>query len=185
MDEVLYLATNKNFVILNDDKTDFDKEGLKLYAQRRDGVILESDDWQQYTTAFPRTNRPDDAKNITFEEGRGRVGSDEADIAGTVYDAPKPFNTISLANENYASTSFEFVTMPSSDNPLVIINYPDGYTGNVRKATLVSKTKEQVIEEVIEIITPTSEPEPEEEKEPTILDKWKIWLNNLVNSVTE
>ncbi len=166
LDEVLYLATNKNFVILNDDKTDFEKEGLKLYAQRRDGVILESDNWQEYTTAFPRTNRPDDAKNITFEEGRGRVGSDEADIAGTVYDAPKPFSAISLANQNYANVSYEMLTMPSSENPLVIINYPDGYTGNVRKATLVSKTKDQLIEEIEEIITPTPEPEPEPKDEP-------------------
>lgn len=33
---------------------------------------------------------------------------------------------------------------------------------------------------------PIPEPEPEpEEKEPTILDKWKNWLNNLVNDVVE
>ena len=165
LDEVLYLTTNKNFVILNDDKTDFDKEGLKLYAQRRDGVILESDNWQEYTTAFKRTEMPE-GLTLNFEEGRGRVGSDEADIAGTVYDAPKPFDTISLANENYANVDFEMLTMPSSDNPLVIINYPEGYTGNIRRATLVSKTKEQVIEEVIEIITPTPEPEPEPKDEP-------------------
>jgi len=32
---------------------------------------------------------------------------------------------------------------------------------------------------------PTPEPEPEEEKEPTALDKLKIWLNNVMKSVTE
>ena len=39
------------------------------------------------------------------------------------------------------------------------------------------------------VVTPPEtehEPEEKEEKaEPTILDKWKTWLNNLVNSVTE
>ena len=32
---------------------------------------------------------------------------------------------------------------------------------------------------------PAVVPEPEEEKEPTILDKWKSWLNNIVKEVTE
>jgi len=37
------------------------------------------------------------------------------------------------------------------------------------------------------ILEPEPEPElePEEEKEPTILDKWKHWLNNLMKDVTE
>ncbi len=138
LDEVLYLTTNKTYVVLNDDKDDFDKTDLKLYALRRDGVILESDDWQEYTTAFPRSTA-----NINFEEGRGAVGDDSANIAAIVYDAPKPFNTISLANENFANVSFEFVAMPSNISPLVLINYPDGYTGNIRTATLASMTKEE------------------------------------------
>ena len=35
------------------------------------------------------------------------------------------------------------------------------------------------------VTPPEPEPESEEEGEPKILDKWKMWLNNLVNSVTE
>ena len=34
------------------------------------------------------------------------------------------------------------------------------------------------------VVTETN-PEPEEGKEPTILDKWKLWLNNLMSTVTE
>ena len=141
LDEVLYLTTNKTYVILTDDKQDFDKTDLKLYALRRDGVILQSDNWQEYTTAYSRNNVPAEEGTITFEEGRGALGSDNADIAGQVYDAPKPFNTISLANQNYANVNFAFTQMPSSNNPLVLINYPDGYTGNIRTATLASMTK--------------------------------------------
>ena len=34
-------------------------------------------------------------------------------------------------------------------------------------------------------VEPEPEPEPEEEEEPTILDKWRGWLNNLMKTVTE
>ena len=34
-------------------------------------------------------------------------------------------------------------------------------------------------------VEPEPEPEPEEEEEPTILDKWRGWLNNLMKMVTE
>ena len=169
LDEVLYLTTNKNYVILNDDKTDFDKDGLKLYGLRRDGVILSSD-WQTYDTAFQRTSLPGDAKNITFEEGRGALGSDDAAIAAEVFDARKPFEIISLANRNFENVSYELLQMPSGNNPIVAVHYPDGYTGNVRSVTLFSKTKEQVIEEATNPEpapapqpTPTPAPAPEEE----------------------
>ena len=34
-------------------------------------------------------------------------------------------------------------------------------------------------------VEPEPEPEPEKEEEPTILDKWRGWLNNLMKTVTE
>ena len=34
-------------------------------------------------------------------------------------------------------------------------------------------------------VEPEPEPELEEDKEPTILDKWRGWLNNLMKTVTE
>ncbi len=167
LDEVLYLTANKNYVILNDDKTDFDKDGLKLYGLRRDGVILSSD-WQTYDTAFQRTSLPEDAKNITFEEGRGALGPDDAAIAAEVFDARKPFEIISLANRNFENVTYELLQMPSGNNPIVAVHYPDGYTGNVRSATLFSKTKEQAIEGVTNTEPapapqPTPAPAPEEE----------------------
>lgn len=80
---------------------------------------------------------------VAETQGRGdNLGTDE-NLIWNVYDAKKPFETISLANENYAETSFEFIQMPSSNNPMVLIHYPDGYTGNVRTATLASMTKEE------------------------------------------
>ena len=153
LDEVLYLTSNKTYVLLEQDEEgnniDFNKDGLVLYALRRDGVILESDDWQTYTKAYPRST-----VNINFEQGRGgNIGIDE-NIVWNVYDARKPFNLISLANENYMATSFEFMQMPSSNNPLVAIHYPDGYTNAIRTTTLATMTKDQ--EQIPE------EPEPED-----------------------
>ena len=163
LDEVLYLTANKNVVILSDDKTDFDKEGLKLYGLRRDGVVLESD-WKTYNTAFTRTSKPDQ----NFEEGRGSLGDDTIDMAALVFDAPKPFEVISLANKNFENVSYEFLPMPSGNDPLVAVHYPDGYTGNIRSTTLIAKTKEKIIEEVIEeIVDPTPEPQPEPQPDPT------------------
>ena len=169
LDEVLYLTSNKSKVLLNEDKTDFDKTGLKLYGLRRDGVILESD-WQNYNTAFKRTETPE-GTNISFEEGRGALGPDDAAIAATVFDAPKPFSTISLANQNFANVDYEFLSMPSSDNPLIVVHYPDGYTGNIRNTTLISMTIEDIIEEITPDPEPAKpepakpEPEPEDELE--------------------
>ena len=162
LDEVLYLTSNKSKVLLEQDEegnnTGFDKTGLKLYGLRRDGVILEAD-WQDYNTAFKRTETPE-GTNISFEEGRGALGPDDAAIAPTVFDAPKPFNTISLANENFANVDYEFLTMPSSDNPLIIVHYPDGYTGNIRNTTLVSMLYEPEPEPIPD--PEPSSPEPEE-----------------------
>ncbi|MBO7561039.1 leucine-rich repeat protein [Candidatus Saccharibacteria bacterium] len=165
LDEVLAITVNRNVVILNDDKTDFDKTGLKLYAQRRDGVILEAD-WKDYNTAFTRINRPEEARDISFEEGRGRVGSDEADIASEIFDAPKPFDAISLTNRNFENVDYELLQMPSGNNPLAVVHYPDGYTGNIRSTTLVTKTVAEIIEEVIPDPEPAPDPEPKPEPEP-------------------
>ncbi len=64
LDEVLYITSNRRYVVLNDAKNDFDKTGLQLYALRRDGVILQSNEWLIYTTAYPRSAAP----NIVFDE---------------------------------------------------------------------------------------------------------------------
>ncbi|MBO7560877.1 leucine-rich repeat protein [Candidatus Saccharibacteria bacterium] len=160
LDEVLYLTSNKSKVLLEQDEEGnnigFDKTGLKLYGLRRDGVILESD-WQNYNTAFKRTETPE-GTNISFEEGRGALGPDDAAIAATVFDAPKPFNTISLANQNFANVDYEFVAIASNNNPLIVVHYPDGYTGNIRNTTLVSTTVQEITEDI-------TDPEPEEELE--------------------
>ena len=159
LDEVLYLTSNKSKVLLEQDEegnnTGFDKTGLKLYGLRRDGVILESD-WQDYNTAFKRTETPEGI-NISFEEGRGALGPDDAAIAATVFDAPKPFNAISLANQNFANVDYEFMQIPSSDNPLIIVHYPDGYTGNIRTVTLTSYRRGEEPQILI--------PQPEDELE--------------------
>ena len=124
LDEVLYLTSNKPTVLLSDDESDFDKSDLIVYGLRRDGLVLESDEWAQYDgVVYPRSARP-----LTFEKMAATVAADPA--FGTVYDTPVPLNELSIGNENFAAIDFAIV--PATDDPAVrIVNivYTDGYTG--------------------------------------------------------
>ena len=123
LDEVIYLTSNNPTVLINEDSTDFDKSDLIIYGLRRDGVVLESDSWQQFDgKVYARSAKP-----LTFEKMAATIAADPA--FGTVYDTPVPINELSLENENFANIGFELV--PSEDDPsirVVNIIYTDAYT---------------------------------------------------------
>ena len=155
LDEVLYITSNKKYVVLTDDKQDFDKTGLHLYAMRRDGVILESDEWLVYTTAYTREERPE-----IFGEGRGALyGDEEMDV----YDAEKPFNLISLTNRNFEATTFELVAVEGKKNPELRIHYTDGYTVAIRDTAPDTLTKEEEEELLRPPVDPTDEEKPKDD----------------------
>ena len=124
LDEVLYLTSNKPRVELNDDESDFDKSNLVVYGLRRDGVILQSDNWGEFDgVAYPRND-----SDLVFE--KMDAGIEEDPIAGAVYDTPVPMNLLSLANENFANIDFDLIRDPDDqDVRLVNIIYTDAYTG--------------------------------------------------------
>lgn len=123
LDEVIYLTSNNPTVLINEDSTDFDKSDLIVYGLRRDGVVLESDSWQQFDgKVYARSAKP-----LTFEKMAATIAANPA--FGTVYDTPVPINELSLENENFANIGFELV--PSEDDPsirVVNIIYTDAYT---------------------------------------------------------
>ena len=123
LDEVLYLTSNKPTVLLNDDETDFDKSDLIVYGLRRDGLVLESDNWAEYDgVVFARSAKP-----LTFEKMAATIEANPA--FGTVYDTPVPISELNFGNENFSEIDFALV--PAEDDPNVrIINivYTDGYT---------------------------------------------------------
>lgn len=125
LDEVLYLTTNKTHVKVNDDSTDWDKEGLIVYGLRRDGVVLESDNWSEFDgNAYPRSQ-----KDLTFGKMTQAIMDDPA--SATVWDTPVPVNELSLANENFANIDYELVNNEEGVAGLKRINiiYTDAYTG--------------------------------------------------------
>ena len=126
LDEVIYLTSNDPRVKFTDDGNDFDKSNLVVYGIRRDGIILESDNWAEFDgTAYPRSE-----SNITFEKMAPTI--EENPAFGTVYDTPVPLNMLSLANVNFENIGYEFIRDDSSDDSnvrLINLIYTDAYTG--------------------------------------------------------
>ena len=127
LDEVLYLTSNKPTVLLNDDETDFDKSDLVVYAMRRDGIILESDEWSTYDgNAYPRST-----SSVDFEHMAEKIQEDP--VFGSIHDTPVPMNELDVTtNVNFANIDFALV--PTEENPnvkKVTLLYNDKYTDNL------------------------------------------------------
>jgi hypothetical protein len=126
LDEVLYLTSNRPRVQFNEAQDDFDKSNLVVYGLRRDGVVLQSDNWGEFDgVAYPRS-----AANLTFEKMDAAIAANPAEA--TVYDTPVPVRLLSLANENFANIDFEFIRDDDDETGevrLINIIYTDAYTG--------------------------------------------------------
>ena len=125
LDEVLYLTTNKTHVKINDDETDFDKSGLIVYGLRRDGVVLESDQWSEFDgNAYARSQ-----KDLNFSKMTQAI-MDDPEFA-TVWDTPVPVNELDLGNENFANIDYELVDDEAGVAGIRRVNiiYTDAYTG--------------------------------------------------------
>lgn len=126
LDEVLYITSNKPRVLINEDGDDFDKDDVVIYAMRRDGLILESDDWGEYDgVVYPRS-----ARAITFEHMAQTI--EDRPEFGTIWDTPVPINELDFGNENFAEIDFELIDDPS-DGSVRIVNviYTDLYTRGI------------------------------------------------------
>ena len=123
LDEVLYLTSNHPTVLLNEDDTDFDKSNLIVYAMRRDGIILESDSWQEFDgNAYSRAG-----KGLNFEHMAETIAENEA--FGTVWDTPVPVSELDLSNQNFANLAY--LIRPADDDPAVLtvdLKHTDAYT---------------------------------------------------------
>ncbi len=127
LDEVLYITANKTYVEVNDDETDFDKDGLIVYAMRRDGVVLESDEWSEFDgNAYPRSE-----KDLHFDKMLPTIAADPD--FGTIWDTPVPMDELDLSNENFADIDYELVgnTDGVAGVRLINIRYTDGYTSGL------------------------------------------------------
>ena len=126
LDEVIYITSNKPRVLLNDEGDDFDKSDLIVYGMRRDGVIVESDEWGEFDgTLYPRSQ-----SNLTFERMDGVMAANPA--FGTIWDTPVPLDELDYGNVDFTTIDFELLRDESdSDVRLVNIVYTDKYTKGV------------------------------------------------------
>ena len=175
LDEVLYLTSNHPIVLLNEDDTDFDKSDLVVYAMRRDGVILESDSWQEFDgNAYSRAG-----KGLTFEHMAETIAEDEA--FGTVWDTPVPMNELDITNQNFANLAYSI--RPAADDPAILtvnLVHTDKYTTNPADTDVDPR---DYVPEPIPDPTPDPEPQPEPQPDtPKTLDEIAKYVAILVGS---
>ncbi len=136
LDEVLYITSNKPYVKLSDDGNDFDKSQLTVYALRRDGLVLESNDWSTWDgTVYSRNSA-----NLTFEHMPEVMADNPA--FGTVWDTPVPINLLDFGNENFAEIDFTLEKDPSMEEGVRKVNivYTDKYTRGVPDTDIIPYT---------------------------------------------
>ena len=127
LDEVLYLTSNKPTVLVNDDATDFDKSDLVVYAMRRDGIILESDEWATYDdNAYPRAT-----SSIDFESMAQAIQDNP--VFASIHDTPVPMDELDIStNVNFANIDFTMVPDPDNANiRKITLLYNDKYTDHL------------------------------------------------------
>ena len=123
LDEVLYITSNKPLVKLNSEEDDFDKSNLTVYAMRRDGLIMESEEWGTYDgNVYPRSS-----SDRTFEKMEPTIA--ENPEFGTIWDTPVPIDELDFGNENFAAINFQMRDNGNGHVELVNIIYTDKFTG--------------------------------------------------------
>lgn len=126
LDEVLYITSNKPRVLINEEGDDFDKDDVIIYAMRRDGLILESDDWSEYDgVVYPRS-----ARAITFEHMAQTI--EDRPAFGTIWDTPVPIDELDFGNENFTEIDFDLIADPDDGNVRIVnVIYTDLYTRGI------------------------------------------------------
>lgn len=119
LDEVLYIEANDPDILIDGDSNDFDKSEIVVYALRRDGVVLESTTWGQFSgRTFTRANAP-----VSFND------VDESTSFGVIHDTPVALNVLDYGNENFANIDGQLVADSSRPSGYRIdVNYRDAYT---------------------------------------------------------
>lgn len=100
LDEVLHLTSNHPKVNFNEDETDFDKSNLIVYALRRDGIVMESDKWGEYTKHYLRN------KDLNFET----YDADTTETEQIIYDYPFDPAEADVSTENFANMQYQIRT---------------------------------------------------------------------------
>lgn len=101
-DEVMYLTSNHPVVKVTDNKENFDKSNLIVYALRRDGIVMESETWGEFGTKYKLSDLP---ASIVFE----KYNESTTDKHEIVYSAPFEADYADTSTENFANMTFDIV----------------------------------------------------------------------------
>ncbi len=125
LDEVLYITSNDPTVELYENPDDFDKSNVVVYALRRDGIVLQSDNWGEFDgVSYPRSEN-----NLHFEDMLPTIAADPD--FGTIWDTPVPMSELRYDNENFAEIDYEFIRDQATDGVrLINVIYTDAFTNN-------------------------------------------------------
>ena len=132
LDEVLYLDSNQVTLKLTNDKKDIKKEGLSLYALRRDGVILISDEWGKNTDTKKFVD-----SGITMRD----YDSETTDPRKKVFNTNRDLSKIDITtNTNFDKVTYEIGEVnPETGRANVLFHYPNIIVET--EATTTLKTK--------------------------------------------
>lgn len=129
LDEVVYITTDK-YRITQPTSEDFDGD-VTVYALRRDGIVMESDNWGEYTdNAYPRAN-----KDLYFMNEASTVEADPA--FGTIFETPISVDNLDFSNQNFANISYAVADADEDGNRYTTISYTDGGTNNVATTSVL------------------------------------------------
>jgi len=128
LDEVLYITTDK-FRITQPTSEDFNREVI-VYALRRDGVVMESDNWSEFEgDSFLRSD-----KDLYFMYEQPTVEADPA--AGTVFETPISIDSLNFDSANFSNISYEVGEADENGDRYVTISYTDGNTDKVATTSI-------------------------------------------------
>ncbi len=98
LDEVLYLDSNNNQINLNDNQTGVITDDLVLYALRRDGIILVSEEWGKKTGAVKYAD-----SGITIKDYNAATTNPRL----KVFNTPLPIDQVDTdTNDNFKNVTY-------------------------------------------------------------------------------
>jgi hypothetical protein len=133
LDEVVHLDANKKNVEMNSNNSDIIKDGLILYALRRDGILMVSDEngHYQYAVNYKESDITLPSYHPTTEDPSKRV----------FYTTQKPADLNVASTENFNSITYRIGEYdPETDRIYVAYEYTNSI-GNQEVVTNVFKTK--------------------------------------------
>ena len=131
LDEVLYLDSNKTQIDMTNNQSSVLTDGLALYALRRDGIILVSEEWGKMTDAVNYVD-----SGITIRDYNANTTNPRL----RVFNTPIPINEVdTTTNDNFANVNYTIGEIdPETKRIPINFIYPNKVVDSVAETSLRS-----------------------------------------------